>query len=342
MSVEVRYPGRVCLLGEHCDWAGGASLVVPMPLGLSVRAEPAGTRLRATANLEGELLAGQWPVQGEVDPRGGPLRFVPAAAAVLAAHGIGPTACQLHIGGDLPPGRGFSSSAALSLGLLDALARCAGKVLPPETLAELAFELEHDRLGVACGRLDPLACALARPVWIQWFPRPGGGFEPLVQPLVAGARFHLVAACFGRPRDTEAILSTLQRAWEGDLRMALQAEAARRVHTAIRTFADQAASGAIALIEGRADRLGHALDTAQQAYEDELADGFAALRAPQLWRTCQELRQHGALGAKFTGAGGDGSIIALMRGEADALAAVDLLKGQGLLAWSCPFGEERR
>ena len=31
--VAVRVPGRVCLLGEHNDWAGGASVVVPMDRG---------------------------------------------------------------------------------------------------------------------------------------------------------------------------------------------------------------------------------------------------------------------------------------------------------------------
>ena len=56
MAIAVRYPGRVCLLGEHCDWAGGASLAAPMSLGVGVVVEPATTGLRARSGLDGRLL----------------------------------------------------------------------------------------------------------------------------------------------------------------------------------------------------------------------------------------------------------------------------------------------
>lgn len=339
MSIALRYPGRICLLGEHCDWAGGASLVVPLPMGIDLRCEPGHGDLTVVAELEGELLEGRWPTSGVGWERAGTLAFVPAAAAALARRGIAPRSAHLRISGDLPAGRGFSSSAASCLAVLDGLARNSGAVLSPETLAELAYVVEHDMLGVACGRLDPVACALAQPVWIRWFPRRHGGFEPAVRPLQAGARFHLVAGCFSRPRDTALILSTLQLAAQGDLRDAVQAEQVRRVHTAVQDFAAAASDGARALVAGDPWGLGRALDAAQQAYEDQLADGFAALRAPALWRTCQLLREHGALGAKFTGAGGDGSVIALYAEAEDALAAVDLLERNGLRAWSTPFGE---
>jgi galactokinase len=36
LPLVVQYSGRVCLLGEHCDWAGGASLTVPAPLSVVV------------------------------------------------------------------------------------------------------------------------------------------------------------------------------------------------------------------------------------------------------------------------------------------------------------------
>ena len=51
-----RVPGRVCLLGEHNDWAGGAAVVVPMERGVTVHGEPADT-LSATALFEGQSLA---------------------------------------------------------------------------------------------------------------------------------------------------------------------------------------------------------------------------------------------------------------------------------------------
>lgn len=347
MTVRVRYPGRVCLLGEHCDWAGGASLAVPLPLGIDLRAERATEGLAVDALLEGELRSRRWALP-PVEPGGGPLAFVPAAAAVLAARGIPLVPTHLHISGDLPAGRGFSSSAAVILATLDGLSRMAGAVLDSATLAELAYQVEHDRLGVACGRLDPLCCATAVPLYIGWHWPPPSRRPPATVPsagptavpraLEPGGPFHLVAACFPRPRDTARILSTLQQAWRSDLRDALQSAQARRVCTALTTFAGEAAVGARAVMAGDAATLGRAMDAAQTAYEDELADGFAALRAPALWRTCQALRSHGALGAKFSGAGGDGSVIALFADEPAARAAVDMLEHEGLLAWYCPFG----
>lgn len=340
MTVTVRYPGRICLLGEHCDWAGGGSLVVPLPLGITARAEAGGDGLQVEAALEGELLVRRLPAAGEVDPAGGALRLVAAAAAALAARGLGPPGAHLRLSSDLPAGRGFSSSAAVTLASLDTLARLAGHTLADGELAELAFHVEHELLGVACGRLDPLACAAAQPLYIRWVPDTRGDHRPALRRIEPRGRFHLVAGSFPRPRDTPGILSTLQSAWWGDLRDAVAAERARAVRTALDTFADAAATGARALLDGDAPALGACLDQAQHAYEDELADTFAALRAPALWRTCQELRGHGALGAKFSGAGGDGSVIALLPDAPSARAAVDLLEVRGLAAWYCPFGQE--
>ncbi|RME24246.1 MAG: hypothetical protein D6798_11645, partial [Deltaproteobacteria bacterium] len=229
MAVVVRYPGRLCLLGEHCEWAGGASLVIPLSQSLAVHVEPARTGLSASAALGGELLHGRWPVDGGPIPDSGALRLVPAAASVLAEHGIHPRPCRLRIEGDLPPGRGFASSTATCLGVLDGLARHAGVSLSPLRLAELACEVEHGRLGAAGGRLDALACALARPAWIRWFPGPDSECRPVVRRLRAGATLHFVVACIPRPRDTQAIVRTLRHAAGGDLRDALQAERVRRV-----------------------------------------------------------------------------------------------------------------
>ena len=52
------------------------------------------------------------------------------------------------------------------------------------------------------------------------------------------------------------------------------------------------------------------MNAAQDAYEAHLLS-LPALAAPQLVRACSDLRRWGAHGAKFSGAGGDGSVIAL-------------------------------
>ena len=110
MTIHVRYPGRICLLGEHCDWAGGASLTVPMHLGVALTAEPGTHGLGIRSVFEGELVEGRWTMarleawaaQAPSTWPGGVLRFVPAAACLLLRRGLplGPT--ELLARGDLP------------------------------------------------------------------------------------------------------------------------------------------------------------------------------------------------------------------------------------------------
>ncbi|MEC7949419.1 MAG: hypothetical protein VX265_17760 [Myxococcota bacterium] len=329
LSITVRYPGRACLLGEHCDWAGGASLTVPLAEGVRVVAEPAARDLRVRSAMEGRLLEGRWPTEGTVDRAGGTLRFVPAAAAALRARGIRPPPALLWVDADLPPGRGFSSSAALCLALLDALARHAGVVLEPAELAALATHVERDLLGVPCGRLDPLACVAGAPVLLRWGP---DGRAPLerVRPRVP---MHIVIAAFATPRDTSAILAALHAHFHADLRCPEHPEATAAVRSAIATFGSATEAGAAALQAGDLAGLGREMDRCQDAYEDA-ERVIPALEAPHLRAAVAGLRRRGALGAKFSGAGGDGSVIALYDDVQAACDARRWLDGQpAMQAW---------
>ncbi len=294
-----RVPGRVCLLGEHCDWAGGASLVVPLDRGITVLAESA-EGLSATAVLEGRPLA--WTA-GEAP---GLLALVPAVAAELEARFGIRVGAHAHISGDLPAGRGFSSSAAVAIALVRAFAELAGRSLTLEEQVEAAYAAEHDRVGVACGRLDPTACAWGVPLFLRFL-----GDEVAVEPLPA--HLTLAVGSFRAPRDTPGILATLGRHHRGEVPLR-DPEAVRRVGAVrggIEGFAEQAVCGRAALLAGDLAALGSAMDVCQDIYEEELLPAFPPLRAPGLIRAVRALRSVGALGAKFSGAGADGSVVGL-------------------------------
>lgn len=324
MPVVVRYPGRAALLGEHCDWAGGASLAIPLPLGVQVTVEAGTTGIRAHGAPHGALLATRVPCQGLVDRAGGPLRFVGAAAHVLTAQGLRIPPAELRIEADLPAGRGFSSSAAVSLGVLDGLARHAGAMLSPDALAELATTVERDVLGVPCGRLDPLACVAGAPVFLRWT----DGRAPLHR-VPPGRPVPVVIAALPTHRDTAGILTALHEALAGGR----GAVAARITEQVLHRFGVAAQEGATALLRGDLSGLGERMNEAQRDY-GELEGTLPELAAPRVRGLCADLLARGALGAKFSGAGGEGSVVGVFDRPADAQAAAERLTTRGLLAWS--------
>jgi len=306
-----------------------------MPIGVRVeaRSAPPATGVSIESVLQGERLNGRWSVFGTADPETGPLRFVPAALHVLAELGLEVPDTTLQVESDLPPGRGFSSSAAFTLSLVDALARRAGHTMEPRRLAQLAFEVEHDQLGVDCGLLDQLACAEGVPLFIRWH---SGKHE--VHTIRPRSTLHLVAIALPAARDTKGILATLHRHFFGRSGPGEQIESTA-VRAALSTFAEAAAVGAKALEHGDGAALGHAMNTAQRVYENELAARLPELYAPVVEATCSELLKAGALGAKFSGAGGEGSVIALYPDDESALSSVEWLTAARVgTAVYCPVG----
>ena len=329
--VTVRYSGRACLLGEHCDWAGGSSLTVPLPLGIEIRGERARQDITVRSELDGELIEGRWSTDRKRKPFG-PLRYVGAAIAELHRVHINLKPAELWIQSDLPEGRGFSSSAALTLGIIDALTRISGHSLTTADTTELAYQAEYRQLGIQCGRLDPAACAAGQPLLIKWIPMKNGEIKMMPHRVQPVGTLHLVVGAFDRPRNTKKILKTLNDNLHGPI----QDPNGDAVREALTIFAETAEKGALAMQNGDVIGLGLAMDTAQQAYTEHLATRFASTRAPRLIAACHDLKREGALGAKFSGAGGDGSVVALFEDENRARAAAIRLEESDMFSWYVP------
>lgn len=143
-------PGRINLIGEHIDYAGGCVLPVALDYGVTVAAGP-GLPGRMRVHSDQYLSVGV----AEFDPNQPPppayLAFVHSLALETRA-----TGANLAVVSDLPPGRGWSSSAAFAVGICAALLALEPGLAhySPLDLCQICQRAETTALGVACGLMD--------------------------------------------------------------------------------------------------------------------------------------------------------------------------------------------
>jgi galactokinase len=152
VTVHVRAPGRVNLIGDHTDYTGG--LVFPIAIDRWTEIEGSThDRLRFVSEYEPGTL--DLAVGAAIDPHTEPGwgRHVAAVAAELGAT----TGFDGRVRTTIPVGAGLSSSAALELALALALGFEGSAV----ELAELGRRAEHAATGVPTGIMDQICIAAA-------------------------------------------------------------------------------------------------------------------------------------------------------------------------------------
>ncbi len=150
-----RAPGRVNLIGEHTDYNDG--FVLPCAIGFEavVAAAPgdAGTIDSVAVDVASDR--DRFGLDGAISHAGGWRDYVRGVAQVLGESGA-LSGARLAIAGNVPPGSGLSSSAALEVAVGRALLGVAGREMAPDALAKAAQRAENDFVGCACGIMDQL------------------------------------------------------------------------------------------------------------------------------------------------------------------------------------------
>jgi galactokinase len=157
-ALLVRAPGRVNLIGEHTDYNDG--LVLPMAIDRAVwiAFEPRGDRRLEVHSLDmGETAAVNLDAL-QREERGW-FAYVQGVAWALAETGHPLAGWQGVLAGDVPIGAGLSSSAALEMATARAFAATAGLDWHPVDMARVGQRAENAWVGVQCGIMDQLASA---------------------------------------------------------------------------------------------------------------------------------------------------------------------------------------
>lgn len=277
---EASAPGKAILLGEHAVVYGEPAIAVALDLRTRVRVEGRGTSIM----VNGE------PLQDKLQ--------LPHVHHALALTGEPWGPLDVRIASDVPKSAGLGSSAALSSALVGALLAHKGIPLQPSEVARLAFEVEF---GVQEGRASPTDTSTSvagGAVLVDGAPGPG-----LLWSLGrAGTNWHLHRLPV--PHLTLVVGFSGERAPTGAM-VARVAEVVRAQGSGrVRELGELARQGAKALADGDLAALGQLMD---RAHEGLRALGVST---PRLDELVEAARPH-SHGAKLTGAGGGGSIVAL-------------------------------
>lgn len=156
-EVVARAPGRVNLIGEHTDYNDGLVFPAAIDRAVVVAARRAGDEVRLWSQTFDE--ADAFALGAGMDGAPHWSRYVRGVVLALreAGHAIG--GFEAAVGGDVPDGVGLSSSAALEVAFVTALAGLFGLGMSPRDVALLAQRAEH-LVGVQCGIMDQFASAL--------------------------------------------------------------------------------------------------------------------------------------------------------------------------------------
>lgn len=159
-----RAPGRVNLIGEHTDYNGGLMLPAAIECEAAVAARVTNSARIAIWSVNYTQLVDFETTQA-AEPgslRGWP-RYVAAVIEQFLQRGISIPGMEIAMDGDVPRGSGLSSSASLEVCLATLFNAVSGAGLQPMEIALLGQAAEHSPLvGVKCGIMDQAASALCQ------------------------------------------------------------------------------------------------------------------------------------------------------------------------------------
>ncbi len=278
--------GKVILLGEHAAVYDKHVLALPIEAAITARVA------ERTAGVK--ISIPEWDVQQEWLP-GQPLRSSAAAivSLIMEKFGVGSLGFDLYIHSRIPAAMGLGSSAALAVAVIRAFDNLLRRKMSDVEVDKLAFECERLAHGTPSG-IDNNIATYGEPVLYS------KGSRTRTKPMALAETPPLVVAASGIKGNTKDMVAGVRFRYERN----------RELYGTIFDEIDEiSVAGSVALRECDYEQLGSLMNVCQ---------GFLnaiEVSTPELEKMIDIARKCGAIGAKLTGAGGGGSIVALCPGK---------------------------
>lgn len=334
-------PGRVNLIGEHTDYSEGFVMPMALPCRTTVSVAPRDDGqwvFRSTAMPTDYTIAGLVGLT-DVPPRGSWQAYPFGVMSELQSEGITPPGANVLIHSDVPLGAGLSSSAALEASVACALLALAGVEWDARRIAALCRRAEHRWAGTPCGVMDQLACLMGqvghamlldcRSLQVEQVRMPD---EAMVMVINTQVRHELSSGAYAE-RVEEC------RTGVNDLRMLGPVGGAGRLRTLRDATARQLHSAGSRIDPIIYQRCQHVIEENERvpAFAEALREGDLAMAGRLMYEShaslrdlyevsCEELDSvvnivrgvRGVYGARMTGGGFGGCVVALASPDAEA------------------------
>ena len=300
---------KLILVGEHAVVHGQPAIAIPFPL---VGVESVVEHVVGNVTIDSTFYHG--PIDSAPPALEGIVQCIKKTLELLNKP------CKdllIRIKSSIPPGKGLGSSASVAIAVVKSLFTYSDKEYTREELLQLANIAETYAHGAPSG-IDPLTITSDCPIWFEK--------EGQVDFIKPKEDLYFIVADSGRMADTRTAIESVTK---------LLKSAPKRIHAKIERIGEITYQVREALEKASKQLLGQLLNEAQKELES-LGISDAGLN-----RLIYYALQEGALGAKLTGGGNGGCIIALAQNEMHSHQLKEKLKRLGAHAvWSFALREK--
>ena len=287
-------PGKAILLGEHSVVYGRHAIAVPVPLNIRVKIEEADAGVL--------LMIPSWGVEYYLDKKPEERQsFEKPAALILEKMNLNNVGMKIEVFSDIPRGMGLGGSAVLAVSIIKALNHHYKMGLSEQEINQMAYESEKIAHGNPSG-IDNTIATYGYPLIYR------KGEKTLKERLQIKEPLNLVLAFSKSEGLTAKTVAHVRKQWKSNQEM----------YDGVFDDIDAIVlNGIQAIQDNDLKQLGELMNFNQGLLNT------LQVSTPELERMIHVARDAGAFGAKLTGGGGGGAMIAVSDNPDEIIEAFD-------------------